>query len=768
MPSDELTRIQQELLRMKQEMETPESYRRPRVKAEGSPAKPRKNAPLDFGLFLVSYFFFLILLVTVEIAAGFGIHRYTCLFAILPAWLTVAWLRRALLYALLIAVFGSLLIAGSAYLASFFFDMAWDSNCYHKPVAGMLALGWNPFEQTMINFANTHGVLPYNSGWLTYQVNTLPKGSFMIGAGFYALTGGIEYGKVFNILSLIACVCIVAPLLRDAFKLGRFAAFLCVLLSCVNLITVSQIALYYNDGFTYQLLTIAAVSFAYLCFKPRGVYAAAAKLAAFLAICVAVNVKTSAALFAAILCAVYFVARAVSILLAKGRKGRGKEILRMTGYLVLMTVCAVCVLGAANYILNWLRYGDPLYGILCSTSIDSLLNSLMSPDIHQLPLFMQFFVSMFSPTANAQFTGVNLKFPFTFSQEEWSLVTNDANVSGWGILFGGIFLVSVLIVVVTAVRMFRHNRRISVLLLGVLITVIVPVFFIPYLFSARYYLQPFWVTLAALVCLFGPSIRYKDTGKRKYPFSSLLKVLLAPVLCGLLLVNAYTGVNYVAEQYRQSQAARAQIDGIKESLSQGDKVLDAAPIQRGLFYGLFFNLQDEGIDYNFCESLYSADGSLLNYLNVGLRDRGTARDAEALSFLRTLYQNRYLTVVAVNGGAALTEPMAVMLNEFGLMLGGPADPAAGYLAVVDPQGAVLYEHNGYGEYWADVDGIHVLAQCSQSALSIVIDGLELAQGQNGFNIVVYDTVNRLPVSSAVIRPGGDPVLTNGPVRVAAP
>ena len=87
--------------------------------------------------------------------------------------------------------------------------------------------------------------------------------------------------------------------------------------------------------------------------------------------------------------------------------------------------------------------------------------------------------------------------------------------------------------------------------------VIVPVFFIPYLFCARYYLQPFWVPLAALICLFAPCIRVKKTGRCKYPVVRVIKHLLAPLLCGLLVVNAYTSVNYFQFQYRGNEAGEA-------------------------------------------------------------------------------------------------------------------------------------------------------------------------------------------------------------------
>ena len=292
-----------------------------------------------------------------------------------------------------------------------------------------------------------------------------------------------------------------------------------------------------------------------------------------------------------------------------------------------------------------------------------------------------------------------------------------------------------------------------------------PVFFIPYLFSARYYLQPFWVPLAALVCLFAPSVRVKKTGEPKYPASRYMKLILAPVLCVLLIVNASTSYNFLSNQYATSTDSRAKIADIKAQLAAGGKVMNATTIARGLFYGLFFNLRDEGIAYHYSETLPDADSDLYYYMLYNIRDSGPDPDAEANAFLYSLFRDGYLVVIAARGGGSLTEPMTASLQRSGLMPAGPADTAAGYLAVIDPESNVVYEQAGYSEYRADIGGVALAAQSAETGLSVTIDGTEYAYSPNGFNVVVYDTVNRTPVYSAVINTDGNPVMTMFPVRV---
>jgi hypothetical protein len=761
LPMEDIQQIRAELERMKQDL----AKEAPVKRSEDSQIRRCRRPCLDFGLFLLSFFFWLIVIVTAELSAGIAIHRFT-VFAALPcAWLTIALLRRAPLYALLVAAAGAAALAVAAYGVSLFYDTALNSNSYFKPITGMLMNGWNPFRQTFIDFANAHTVLPYNDGWLSYQLGSQPKAPFMIGAAFYALTGSIESGKLFNLISLIACVCIAAPMLKDAFNVNRAAAFLVVLLACVNPVTLAQLGLYYYDGFAYQTLTIAAVSFAYVLFKPNGALAGEAKAAAFVAVCIAANVSSIALLFAVILSTVYCIARAVQIRTSEDAGERLRPTLGLLAYCAAMAVCAVLVLGASTYVVNFLRYGNPLHGMLGQSAINSLPANLTSPVINALPLIAQFFVSMFSPMSGEAFTQISLKLPFTITREEWSLSTLGANVSGWGILFGGIFLLSVLIVLITAIRMFRRSPRAFWLLLGTLLIAILPAAFVLNLYSARDNLLPYWAPLAALVCLFMPAEPTEQTHALKNAIVCTLKAVFAAILCVLLIVNAYTGITYLRSQASQTVADRAKIADVKDRIAQGDTEFDVTTIARGQFYGLLFNLQDAGIDYRFSQSLPMIQNDLLYYMVYAFRALGPQQDAQAEAFLNALYSDGYLVVIAANGGSPLPERMAALLQNIGLMLGGPADPAEGYLAVIDPDGNVLVEQTGYLTYKDVIEEVDLLAESAEGDVSVVIGGTEYGDDQSGFHIVVYDTKNLLPVYSVRIDPGADPVMTSYPVRI---
>ncbi|MBN1778504.1 MAG: hypothetical protein JW811_10345 [Clostridiales bacterium] len=476
------------------------------------PAKPNRKSPVfDFGLFILLYFFALVLAVTAMLAVGVPIQQYTVFCAVPLAWLGLALLRKAPAYALMITALGAAFLAAVSLCVSQF------------------------------------------SGGLCYQAGSRPMASLMIGAGFHAFTGNIACGKVFNIAGMAAAICILGPMVRDAFKIGGFAAFVAALLAVVNPITLGQALTYCDDGFVFQMIAVAAAALAYLAYKPEGRYAGIAKAAAFIAVCLAVNIKAAAVPLCAMLCLFYCLARVIAVAQSGApHEERTRQYWWLFLYFLAMAVAALCVLGATSYMLNFVRYGNPLHGMLGSAPAGRLPGPVTSPGIHRLPLFAQFFVSLFSPISGGPFADIAPKIPFTFTIQEFNLQTPGASVGGWGIMFSGIFLVSLIIIIRSICVLGKRRAREAKFLLVTLLAVFLPVFFIPGLFSARYYPQLFWLPLAALLCLF---VSMKNSaGAQPAKRRRIWMHILSIALCLLLVFNCVTAYNYLAAQAQGSAA----------------------------------------------------------------------------------------------------------------------------------------------------------------------------------------------------------------------
>ncbi len=728
------------------------------------PPKPARKSPVfDFGVFLLFYFGALAAVATAMLIVNVPIQKYTVLYALPPAWLLLAWYRKAPLYALPVAVAGALFLYGCSQFAAGFFDVSWDGNSIHKPIAGLLANGWNPFRQTLDAFANGTDFLPYNPNWAEFQIDMQPKAAHLIAAAFYAFTGSIEAGKLFNLAGMAACVCILAPMIRDTVRIHFSVALLISALVCANPIALAQVLTFYTDGFTFQLLTVTASALLYAALRPEGRFALPARAAAFAALCLAVNTAQMAVWLCAMYCLVYYLVRVVAIAQTGAPvPERRRQRKRLLIFLAAAAVCALVVLGAGTYGVNLVRHGNPFYGMPGGGPGDQKLNAWMSIPVQNLSKAGQFFASLFAPASTGLFERVSLKVPFSFGAQEWSLSALDTNVGGWGPFFSGIFLLSVAVIFTAAYRLAKRRTRRGKYLVMIVFIVILPVFLLPYLYSARYYQQPFWLALGALVCLFAPA---EENSARPQPVREANSVpvrLLGVALCLLLVLNNVSAYNYLDFQSTQTEAARRAMRTVQTETLSRSKVADVATASRGMFYGLFFNLRDEGItNYNFSQSLTDTQGSIFYYLPYNLRPRGSEARAEANSFLYALNANGYLVVIAKQGASgAFDSRMLALLSAMALET-GKHDPAAdNYLAVIDTNAHIRLEASGPLALAQTViaDGLTVQVQSRANAASIQINGVEYAVQGGGYNIVVFDVKNMTAVDSVVINTGAVPVL----------
>ncbi len=701
----------------------------------------KRDPVFDFGFFLLTYLLTLVALSTLLLAFDVPIGRFHCLYAIPIAWGVLAYIRKAPWYSLTIALFAIVFMLLCAHFASQFIDLDWDSNKYHMADAGLLAEGWNPFRSSMMDYTAKSAALP-GSGidWLTQQVDNQPKASFTIAACFYAFFGALEFGKAFNLISMAACLCISAPLIRDALKLSRLASGLCVFFAVVNPVTVTQVICMYNDGFVFQILTIVAVCLAYMAFCDEGRYAYICKWAAFMAICLAVNVKTSALIHCAILWLFYYFAR-----LAIGYKQRldhtlmKKRNIAMVWYWAAWCICAVLVVGSITYVVNWYRYGSPVAGMLGETSINTMITDEMGLNILALPSFVQFFIALFSPSENITFTAIRLKLPFTFSLTELAASAEDTRMGGWGFLYSGIFLISLVVIIITLIRLKRNRSKYYGLLLISLIVVFVPVFIVPYLWWGRYYCQLFWISSIALCCLFAPN-KKEGMGRR------IGSILLGIAMCGLLTLNMLPQYNRILERIEDSASQTQAVKSLKVLSQIYD--LDVSGM---VFPGSLYNLRDgglEGYTHKSLDDLAEVDGGVLKdvFYDLKWKDGQELHDAsELLNDLRSRDDCIIAIVARDECTRNLSNDVIDGMRALGLQFNMEGALHNSYIALID-DGAVVYEHQAPDAativYDTNIDGIQIdlmsIGDVAYGYTCVTMDGILYSIDKRGYNIVVYD------------------------------
>jgi len=133
-------------------------------------------------------------------------------------------------------------------------DLSYDGNTHHKQAVAFLAQGWNQLGGSVAGFSAFQELYPSGDA-IQLWIDHYARGPWLYGAALYDLTGWIEAGKSYTLVSMLA-----AGIMLGAFLARRgFAGWQCALvalLAVVNPITVPQMITYYNDAVLMMCLLL--------------------------------------------------------------------------------------------------------------------------------------------------------------------------------------------------------------------------------------------------------------------------------------------------------------------------------------------------------------------------------------------------------------------------------------------------------------------------------------------------------------------------------
>jgi hypothetical protein len=400
------------------------------------------------------------------LASNYAASRYILKSGYIPVFLSSTWI-------ILVVIILSILIAGQ------FYDISPDGQMYHLDSAFHLKAGWNPFVSELPAQVN-------QALWL----NHYGKGVEAPEAAVYALTNRIETTKSTNFILLTASFCLCMSFLQriNHFSLQKNLLF-SFLVSC-NPVTIYQLLNTYVDGqlASYLLCFVVAASLLYLDADRLYLILLATLLM------VVLNIKFSAIIFAAVFCA--------GLLLALMLSRQMKSFWKVLVVCVLATGIGIGVLGYFPYVINTVKYHDPLYPGL--PMLESEAAKVAPGSFARMNRFSKFFVSFFSHTNDLHIyreknPEIPPKIPFTFNETDLynALKPAVAIMAGFGPFFSGISIAAFFFFVVSVWR--RPDRKILLPLLVLLGTLTCSVFILSEAWWARYAPQLWLVPVIALV-----------------------------------------------------------------------------------------------------------------------------------------------------------------------------------------------------------------------------------------------------------------------------
>ena len=511
--------------------------------------------------------------------------------------------RSTKIFSIILALF---ILAIAIAISSHTYDLTWDGNTHHKLGVGCLKDGWNPIYQNVDEYieSDVKDVGIQDDGLNSIWIEHYPKASWIFAANIYLLTNNIEASKILLLLMMYICFSIMLNYLYK--KTNIVYSFLIPLLTVVNPITIVQMFNFYVDGLMGVCLYIILFSLIVLsdkelekedknrvCKKEYWV-----TLAISLMLCI--NLKFTGLVYSAIFCIMFF----VLWMYRAYKKSSIKQYLRkyITYYATVVFISMV-VVGFSPYIKNTINQGNPLYPLMGKNKVDIMTHNEPKSFIVRNSID-KFLTSLFGVSENIQSNSSDkdpqVKIPFVIHDKEMQAYNKpDLRISGFGVWFSGIFVISLGCIGYYAYKFYKC-KNVEMLYVIVAYTAISAILVIITEGSwwARYvpYIYLFPIIALGLLCIIDHKGKAKALG-------TLLFILLI-VNSGIILNTTYQ------HYYRQYKTINAEMRYIKKINKKYGNV--KIYIKDNAFSSVLYNLRDNHINFE----LVDKKPNLKNYKYV--------------------------------------------------------------------------------------------------------------------------------------------------------
>jgi hypothetical protein len=360
----------------------------------------------------------------------------------------------------------------SIYLSSFFRSLNYDGMETHQEKIIALANGWNPIQDPYFHEADIENNILLKdckivNGGGEFRVN------YILSALIYKATGKIETGKTLNFLYLIVYSAISFYVIGHFLK--GFNHGISTLIAILNPIIIVQLYSYYVDGQLAALYGSILLLCLFLC-KER-------KISTIIAIILLGMILVGTKKVGIGLLGLALPLTFIAIIIRSQRKLK---------WISITSISSVCIIFVGIFGGEKLGLWDSSNGfpftpsriitLMDSETMDYWLGTEIPGSDRPYPMrgmnrMEQFWASNMSETHILR-EEIRWKKPFTISQSEFDFLKSiavDLRMGGFGPLYGGIFLISLLVLAHQIIFHLKESR----ILLYLLLVLILPCFFLP-------------------------------------------------------------------------------------------------------------------------------------------------------------------------------------------------------------------------------------------------------------------------------------------------
>lgn len=338
----------------------------------------------------------------------------------------------AILAAIVIALLG----------AGFFYDVSYDGRLYHQNSIIHLASGWNPVHDPQTpNGSHPAYETPRRSIWSVVY----PRSAETCAASLYALTGKIELGKMFNILLLFASFFLSIASLLSFENMRRNDVLVFAALAAFNPVATCTLFSYYVDGQVASLITCLFAVGALMFREKKKLHL----LLFVMTLALLIDTKFTGLAYAVVSSA----GMTIGFLLIR----QWRQFLKTAVACLLAGIVGFAVFGFNPYITNWKHFGHPLHPIAGKDKMKGInLRKFLSvpKNLRDKNSLEKFAISLVSRSEFVTFPdSTRVKIPFTIDGDEIRQFSGPhVRAGGFGPLFGGVFLLAAVILVISAIH----------------------------------------------------------------------------------------------------------------------------------------------------------------------------------------------------------------------------------------------------------------------------------------------------------------------------
>ena len=616
------------------------------------------------------------------------------------------------------------------YVSIYFYDFSWDGMAYHQDTIVILANGWNPLQ------GSSGSVF---SEW----VDPYQKGVEYIQAAIYLFTGKIESGKLYNLLLFVATFLILTDALKIYIK-PVFTRFSLAFLSVCCPVVLVQIFTYYID-FTYYLLTLGVICSLVLVFKFN--------TKKFYFLFIATSVLICCIKFSTVPTFVIICSATIFYIFWQKKKEFLKPI-----FISFSSIFLLCVITNYNPFITNLSEGKHIFHPLMGKEKLDIMKYNAPPYIYGKDRLEKFYLSTISVVSNSYQTidGIpankDSKIPFSIKEGEIEkLKIADVRLSGFGVFFSGILIITIIILMSIPLIYFFDKKRdlkehkeffVSIyFIIGVLM---VSIIINPEMWWARYVPQLWIIPILSLVMVWKINIYYLRTLKFLLFFSMLFNVLIH-------------GLQVIDFEFNASENVRDLLSDLKEA---DEKIM----IEEKFFVNIHKRLEENDIEFirekmkgdyfympeSFGNVKMQKISNIERLDTLQLKDIADRNELTLYDFLKKYYNETIIIVGKDEASQGLSpEEMGKIKQDFGLNI-KDLKFRGSYVAVIS-KGKVVFEEikndksieisNNPTLKKLGINQISSAGYTVGNFSSIRMNSSELSLNKRGLNIVLLKDVN---------------------------